>query len=225
MPHGALPHRRIPDTTVGSTWGDAGPTTPSVGTTRAPSSVLGRDAREQGPAWPPALGQAVSLYLPDTDEPEREHHCTVIELAGDHPVLEPGRSLDTLEAAKGTAIKLLFPGERYSWGYDAALVAIERLPSRCWRMDLTHGPVAVERRDDDRVATREIVIVRSKSAVVPAHMLDRSERGMRVATGRAARIERGQRVSVEIGADDVVHDAEVVWKRPNSSGVEYGLHW
>lgn len=165
------------------------------------------------------------VYLPDSARPEREFACTVIDFQGEALALEPSLALDGETLRQGAGLKLLFPGEAYGWGYDAVLDAIERLPSRTWRMRLTRGPVPVERREWARVATRTIVVVRSRGLVIPAHMLDRSDRGMRLIAGRAVRLDRGQRVDVEISEDDSVSQAEVMWRRMALTGLEFGLHW
>jgi hypothetical protein len=177
------------------------------------------------PEWPPRHGTKVALYLPDTANPDHQYLVEVEDLEGMVLTVTAPAGIESEFERTKPRVKLLFPGRRWGWGYDADLAAYERAPSHLWRLKLSRGPVPVERRDSERVPHKKIVMLRIESMAVPAHMLDRSAFGMRCVTGRGANIDVGNRVTVEIDAKngDIVTGALVVWRRLQINGLEFGL--
>jgi len=183
------------------------------------------DERER-PDWPPKAGTKIALYLPEAPDPEHQYLVEVDDLHGSIlAVTAPSGVEARLEHGATPAVKILFPSRRWGWGYDAELTAIDRVPVARWHLHILRGPVPVERRDSERVAHRQIVMVKRAGKNLPAHMLDRSKHGMRCITGRGNTIDIGDVVTVEIdsAAGDVVHAAEVVWRRLALNGLEFGL--
>jgi hypothetical protein len=179
------------------------------------------------PEWPPRAGTKVALYLPDAADPEHQYLVEIDDLAGSVLSVSAPAGVDPDVERVGANVKILFPGRRWGWGYDAELVASDRVPTALWRLKITRGPVPVERRDSERVPHRQIVLVRNGGRSIPAHMLDRSTYGMRCITGKGSVIEVGQRVTVEVdaAAGDVVTEALVVWRRLATNGLEFGLSY
>ncbi len=164
----------------------------------------------------------IALYLPESQDPDRQHLVELDDLHGSLLTVRAPAGVDIEASAQ--PVKVLFPGRRWGWGYDARLVATEHSP-RVWRLEIERGPVPVERRDSERVAHQQIVVVRCAGKLVPAQLLDRSRHGMRCVAGRAAAIIVGQRVVIEVDLEhgDIVRDAMVVWRRLSSNGLEFGV--
>jgi hypothetical protein len=177
------------------------------------------------PEWPPRAGTKVALYLPDSSDPDHEYLVDVDDLHGSVLAVSAPAGFDTDFGESTPAVKMLFPGQRWGWGYDADLVAVDRPPAARWRLKITGGPVPVERRDSQRVPHRKIVLVRRAGKIIPAHMLDRSDHGMRCIAGRGAKIGTGEKLVVGVDPEngDIVYDAVVVWRRLLDSGLEFGL--
>ena len=207
-----------------------------MGMSARTSAVSGESRRARGiaatpedperPNWPPKAGTKIALYLPEAPDPAHQYLVEVDDLHGSIlAVTAPSGVEARLDDGATPAVKILFPGRRWSWGYDAELTEIDRLPVARWHLRIVRGPVPVERRDSERVAHREIVMVKQAGRNLPAHMLDRSEHGMRCITGRGNTVNMGDVVTVEVdvAAGDVVHGAEVVWRRLAINGLEFGL--
>lgn len=177
------------------------------------------------PEWPPRPGTKIALYLPDAPDPEHQYLVEVDDLEGTILTVTAPAGVDAELERRKPLVKLLFPGRRWGWGYDAELAASERVPTHLWRLRIQRGPVPVERRDSERVPHKKIVMLRFAGKSVPAHMLDRSTYGMRCITGRGVPVDVGNRITIEIDAKsgDVVHDALVVWRRLNVNGLEFGV--
>jgi len=187
------------------------------------------------PEWPPRAGTKVGLYLPEGADPDHEYLVEVDDLhrpraAGEATedqilaVTAPtGVVIDT--GGPPTPAKLLFPGPQLGWGYDAEVVAVDPGSRPAWRLRIVCGPVPVERRDSQRVPHRAIVLIRRAGKVIPAHMLDRSDHGMRCIAGRGARIGTGEKVDIgiDVAANDIIDGAIVAWRRMTDSGLEFGL--
>jgi hypothetical protein len=179
------------------------------------------------PEWPPRAGTKVALYLPEAPDPEHEYLVAVDDLQSSVLSVTAPAGVDTQFERSLPTVKILFPGRRWSWGYDANLLAIERVPTGLWRLEITRGPVPVERRDSERVPHRTIVLLKHEGKSMPAHMLDRSDHGMRCITGRGADINVGDTLVAEVDAEagDIVRRARVVWRRLAASGLEFGLEF
>ncbi len=177
------------------------------------------------PEWPPRHGTKVALYLPDTPNPDHQYLVEVEDLEGMVLTVTAPAGIEPEFERTKPLVKLLFPGQRWGWGYDADLASYERVPTHLWRLKLSRGPVPVERRDSERVPHKKIVMLRVAAMSIPAHMLDRSAFGMRCVTGRGANIDVGNRVTVEVDAKngDIVTGALVVWRRLQINGLEFGL--
>lgn len=162
----------------------------------------------------------VAVYVSDSRDPQRQYLVELEDLDGPALTVRAPAGID-VEAA-GQFVKVLFPGRRHGWGYDTRLVACE---PGLWRLAVERGPVPVERRDSERTAHRQIVVVRVDDRTVPAHLLDRSTHGMRCVAGRGAPILLGSRVTVEVDPEsgDVVRGGVVVWRRLASYGLEFGV--
>ncbi len=195
-----------------------------TGSSRA-RHVASTDHDADRPDWPPRPGTKIALYLPDAANPEHQYLVGIEDLDGSMLTVTAPAGVDPEFERTDPEVKLLLPGRRWGWGYDARLVHDERVANHLWRLRICRGPVPVERRDSERVPHKKIVMLRFSGRSVPAHMLDRSTYGMRCITGRGVPVDVGQRVTVEVdrNAGDVVTDALVVWRRLNANGLEFGL--
>ncbi len=192
---------------------------------RRARQITSSPGNSERPDWPPRPGTKIALYLPEAANPEHQYLVEVEDLDGSMLTLTAPAGVDAEFERTKPEVKLLFPGHRWGWGYDAELVHYERVPTYLWKLRIARGPVPVERRDSERVPHKKIVMLRFSGHSVPAHMLDRSQFGMRCITGRGVPVDVGHRVTVEVEprSGDVITDALVVWRRLNVNGLELGL--
>ncbi len=125
----------------------------------------------------------------------------------------------------GIDAKVFFSGNATGWGYDGDIVGAENGPVTRWQIQIRKGPIEVDRRESRRVPERTIVLLKCGDAVVPAHILDRSDLGMRCISGRGAGIDIGKTVTVKTETIQGLFGVEgaVVWRRPTPHGIEYGV--
>lgn len=179
-------------------------------------------ARRDRPAWPPRRGTRCGVYLPGAWV---EHRSEVLDMAGTELLITAPAGADRHLVEPGVALKLLFPSRSLPMGVDGMLLEQPRSGEVPWMLEVTGAPIAVERREHERVPCHDLVVIRVNERMIPAHRLDRSANGMRCASGRGVQLAVDDRIDVEVGQAETVHGARVVWQRLGARGLEFGLHF